>query len=86
MKKFSDLEDLLPRPAGYDGKCNGEPYGDDLPEALTDDTVVEAYKVPWKAYGHLKDADADITDAAWGIQDGRRDARQMKDIPEIGKK
>lgn len=88
MKAFKDLQDLQPRPDGYDGHKNGLPLPDDLPKVLTDDHVVEAYKVPWEANGHLKDADADFHDAVWGIQDGRRDARQMASIPEMknGKK
>ena len=83
VDKFKDIESLFPRPAGYDGECNGTPYGDEIPEKLTDDHVTEAYLLPWEKYGHLKDADADFKDAVWGIQDGRRDIRQQKDIPML---
>jgi hypothetical protein len=85
MDKFKDLEELFPRPKGYDGECNGEPAGDDIAKQLTDDTVSEAYKVPWKAYGHLKDATEDVVNSVWGMGDGRKTLSQ-KDIPEIGKK
>lgn len=84
MKKFDQLEDLYPRPAGRTGQDNGAPQGDEIPKALTDDHVVEAYKVPWdKSYGHLYDATDDITDAIWGMGDGRRDIRQLKMVKEM---
>ena len=83
VDKFKDLKSLYPRPEGYDGQKNGTPDGDDLPKELNDDHVVMAYKVPWESYGHLKDATDDITDAVWGIQDGRRDIRQQKEIPML---
>lgn len=86
MDKFKDLESIYPRPAGFDGQNNGEPPGDDIPKRLNDNQVVEAYKVPWNANGHLADATDDVTDAVWGIQDGHRDIRQLKTIPEMGKK
>ena len=85
MKKFSDLEDLYPRPAGYDGQKNGTPTGDHIQDQLTDNTVTEAYKVAWKPWGHLKDATDDVTDAVWGIQDGRRNVRQQEYIPNLEK-
>lgn len=88
MKKFSEIESLYPRPAGCNGQSNGTPDGDDIQKRLTDDHVVEAYKVPWDKNGHLADATDDITDSVWGIQDGRRNVRQLESIPEMknGKK
>ena len=83
MKKFSELQDLYERPDGYDGTKNGTPTADELPKALTDDHVVPAYKLPWEPYGHLKNADDDFNDAVWGIQDGRRDVRQLKTIKQM---
>lgn len=82
MKPFKKLQDVYDRPDGYKGTKNGTPDADDIPRELTDDHVVPAYKVPWEKYGHLKDADADFVDSVWGIQDGRRDIRQLKDIKE----
>ena len=81
-RPFSEMDSILPRPAGYDGKHNGEVSAKDL-TTLDDRTVVEAWKVPWENNGHLSDATDDIIDAAWGIQDGRRNLRQMKNIPEM---
>lgn len=85
MKKFDLLQDLYERPEGYDGTKNGNPEANEIPKQLTDDHVVEAYKVPWGKGHHLASADDDCYDAVWGIQDGRRNIRQMKYLPEMGK-
>lgn len=85
MKAFKDLDSVAERPAGYDGQSNGKPDGDGLQKALTDETVAEAYKVPWEAYGHLKDATEDFNNSVWGMGDGRKTVSQSS-IPEIGKK
>jgi hypothetical protein len=84
MKAFKDLESLAERPAGYDGQCNGKPDGDELQRQLTDETVAEAYKVPWEAYGHLKDGTELFNNSVWGMGDGRMTVSQTG-IPEIGK-
>jgi hypothetical protein len=86
MKPFKDQEDLAPRPPGYDGTQNGNPQADDLPRLLNDDTVSEAYKVPWnRAYGHLKDATPEFDSSVWGMGDGRKTIQQQAGIPELGK-
>jgi hypothetical protein len=85
MKAFKDLEGLAPRPDGYDGKQNGLPQADDIQEVLNDESVSEAYKVPWeKSYGHLSDATDLFNHSVWGMGDGRMTISQ-KGIPEIGK-
>lgn len=82
MKPFKDLKDLADRPETMTGPGLTDTRGSQLDE-LCDDYVVPAYKVPWESYGHLKNADADITDAVWGVQDGARDVRQLKSIKEM---
>ena len=85
MKAFKDLESLADRPAGFDGQDNGKPGGDELQRQLTDESVAEAYKVPWvNSYGHLKDATTDFDNSVWGMGDGRKTVSQSS-IPEIGK-
>jgi hypothetical protein len=84
MKAFKDQEDLFPRPDGYDGKQNGLPQADDFPKELNDESVSEAYKVPWEPYGHLSDATGLFEHSVWGMGDGRMTISQ-KGIPEIGK-
>lgn len=85
MKKFSELESLYPRPAGYDGQSNGLPDGESIQKKLEAIGVAEAYKVPWDSYGHLSDATEDVASSVWGMGDGRKTLSQTG-IPSIKKK
>jgi hypothetical protein len=81
MKKFEEVQGIFDLPATLKGGSN-DSRAEEL-DQLNDNQVVVAYKVPWKDYGHLKNADDDIIDAVWGMQDGRRDVRQLKTIKEM---
>lgn len=57
---------------------------------LNDDSVVAAYNVPWRdpqklapQGGHLESAEEDFRDAVWGVSEGKRDVRQLRNRPEF---
>jgi hypothetical protein len=80
-ENFNDADDLYERPDSLKSGTNGVPAAE--LSKLNDNQVVPAYKVPWEANGHLSDADDDCYDSVWGIQDGRRNVRQLKTIKEM---
>lgn len=81
MKKFEEVKGIMDLPPTLKGGGNDE-RGGQL-DQLNDNQVVPAYKVPWESYGHLSDATEDIIDSVWGMQEGRRQIRQLKTIKEM---
>ena len=56
---------------------------------LNDETVTAAYFVLWRdagklapIAGHLEGGDQDFKDAIWGINEGKRDVRNLRSKPE----
>lgn len=83
MKSFKQLDDIFDRPSDRGGSMATP---DEVQDRLTDNTAVEAYKLPWPPQGHhLGDATEDFVDAVWAVTEGRRDVRQLSSVPEIGK-
>lgn len=49
---------------------------------LTNSCVAEVYSRPWDKNHHLAPGGEDFTDAIWGINEGKRDVRQLSTLPE----
>jgi hypothetical protein len=81
MKDFDKLDSIYERPETLKSGDN-DTRAKDLGK-LNDNQVVDAYRVPWEANGHLADATDDVIDSVWAMQDGRRDVRQLKKIKEL---
>jgi len=46
---------------------------------LNDESAVMVYRKPWDAGHHLANATEDFRDAVWGINEGKRDVRNLKE-------
>ena len=60
---------------------------------LNDESCTAAYNVPWRdagklapVAGHLEAADESFCDAVWGINEGKRDIRNLRTLPEYSRR
>lgn len=82
MRSFKQSVGIYPRPETIDDSNVDSRHSQIEDGTLNDDSCVPAYKVPWESYGHLSSADDAVEDAVWGMQEGRRQVRQLKKIKE----
>ena len=61
--------------------------------ALSDETVTAAYNVPWRdsgklapVNGHLESAEENFRDSVWGINEGKKDVRNLRTLPEFSRR
>jgi hypothetical protein len=57
---------------------------------LNDNSAVPAYRVPWRqpsrlapVDAHLEDASENFRDSLWDINEGKKDIRNRKTMPEL---
>ena len=89
MDEYPDLYNIYPPPR------TSHPQNDDtraqnlIDHELNDETVTAAYFVPWQdssklapIAGHLESAEESFRDSTWGINEGKKDIRNLRSKPE----
>ena len=90
MDEFPYLDNIY-RPPETTIQQNDDTRSQGLYEGvLNDNSAVPAYRVPWRApslhapvNAHLEDATENFRDSVWGINEGKKDIRNLKTMPEL---
>lgn len=82
MEEYPDLDNLYPPPRTTVVINDDSRAKDLIAGRLDGDKCVALYHVPWDG-SHGENATPDFRDAVWGVNEGKRDVRQLKNNPEM---
>jgi len=93
MDEYPDLYNIYP-PPGTTHPQNDDTRAQQLIDGvLNDESVTMAYYVPWQdssllapRAGHLEPADDAFCDSVWGINEGKKDVRNLRSKPEFSRR